>query len=258
MLGIVIPLKSKAISRDWQVTSEALAATLRSIAQQSSKQYQAVVVGHDIPEGFEAQFPQVTFGTVGFPPPDRSAPGFSHKELIKDKNLKIAKGLQLLNEYTEILYWYALDSDDLLADDFVDTVLAEAEGKAGLIIDGGYIIYQDAGRCLPIDNLSLYCGSTSVLAREHVNIPEQLSVEMLKGIPWSRYPHMQIASFFQTELELPFASLKKPLLAYVLGSGDNISDKWRDSPWKALKAFLKPYLKGQRIRPDFKAKFALK
>ncbi|MBW8191625.1 hypothetical protein K0504_11305 [Neiella marina] len=258
MLGIVIPLKSKAISRDWQVTSDALAATLCSIAQQTSGQYQAVVVGHDIPEGFAERFKHIQFATVDFAVPNRSAPDFTHKELIKDKNLKIARGLQLLSSSPEIAFWYGLDSDDLLADDFVETVLTEAKGRAGLIIDGGFIVYQRANRVIPIDNLSLYCGSTSVVAREYILIPQELSVEGLIGVPWSRYPHMQIAEFFKTELKLPYANLKKPLLAYVLGSGDNISDKWRDSPWKALKAFLKPYLKGRKIGASFKAKFALK
>ena len=49
-LGIVIPLKAKLVAKDWPTTCKNLERTVSSILNQSSSNFQAVVVGHDCPE----------------------------------------------------------------------------------------------------------------------------------------------------------------------------------------------------------------
>jgi hypothetical protein len=49
-LGIVIPLKSQTVSRDWGAVSRCLEATLHSLDKQSCRDWLAVVVGHEKPQ----------------------------------------------------------------------------------------------------------------------------------------------------------------------------------------------------------------
>lgn len=255
-LGIVIPLKSKKISKNWQITSDALAATLNSVKNQRLKNYKTVVVGHEIPNDFTNIYPDVIFVTVDFPVPDRSSPDFSHKDLINDKNLKVIKGLQTLAG-NEIDYWFPLDSDDVLSTDFTQQLEDIEEGVAGALIQGGYILYQEQNRAIPTQEMVTYCGSTSIISNQFVQIPKTLSVDNMTGSPWSRYAHMSMADFFTKELKLPYKVISQPVLGYVLGSGDNISDRWRDNPWKNIKAYIKPYLKGKRIDKQIQQLFSL-
>jgi len=44
----------------------------------------------------------------------------------------------------------------------------------------------------------------------------------------------------------------------MLATGDNISDKWRDSPLKVLKAALRPYLKGKIISKQMYQEFGIR
>ncbi len=255
-LGIIIPLKSKKISKDWQVTSLSLANTLNSLINQTLNSYTAIVIGHDIPEGFEKRYPSITFLTVDIPVPDRNLTTFSHKDLILDKNLKIIRGMQALRN-EGIDYWYGLDADDLLSNDFVDSV-QQINNSAGAIIDGGYLIYKSQNRFIPCKDIYVYCGSTSIIADRYMNIPETLDEKNMDGIPWCRYPHMNIGKFFSDEIQQPCIRIKQPVLGYVLGHGDNISDKWRDNFWKNIKAYIKPYIKGKKISLRIKSTFSLR
>ena len=245
-LGIVIPLKSKAISKNWDVTVNSLIATLKSVFAQNSTDFIVAVAGHEIPEGLQTSFPHLHVVKVDFLPPNRSSPDFNHSKLIQDKNLKIAFAMRaLLNN--NVSHWYALDSDDLLSRDFVSTVLRLVCGKSGAIIEGGYLLYQDVCRAIPCKEMSQLCGSTSILSDDLVDIPKTPSLETISGIPWSRIPHMQIRQFFDNETTAPYTVIQEPILGYVLASGDNISDRWRDNFWRRMKAKAKPFLKGKKF-----------
>ncbi len=52
-IGIVIPLKSKSVSKNWDVTSSNLLRTVKSIEMQACPDFRSVVVGHDIPDFFD-------------------------------------------------------------------------------------------------------------------------------------------------------------------------------------------------------------
>lgn len=255
-LGIVIPLKSKKISRDWSVTTGLLSGTLKSIQAQLCKDFVVAVAGHEIPDGFSERFPEVKFLAVDIPVPNRNSPDFSHKKLIEDKNLKIAHAMCALKE-EGVSHWYGLDSDDLLANTFVGTVLDNIGTAAGAVLEGGYFLYHDISRAIKTDAMTQYCGSTSIIADEFVVVPDEPCLENINSIPWSRYPHMIIHEFFNNEIQKPFSVIKEPILGYVLASGDNISDRWRDSWWKATKAKLKPFIKGQKYTKLLISTFSL-
>lgn len=256
-LGIVIPLKSKVISRNWDVTVAALVETLNSIVNQTNDNYCVAVVGHDIPAELRQQFPNFEFVTVDWDAPNRELPGFSHRDMLIDKGLKIVRGFQTLRDQN-VDYWFQLDSDDLLRQDFIEQAQA-IKGTGGGVVLGGYFVYKEIDRVITTDEMVIYSGSTFLLAAKHVDIPEHTDLveEDMKCSPWGRYPHMTIDQFFTDEVKEEFVSLREPILGYVLANGDNISDAWRDTWWKRLKAKLRPYLKGSRFTPSLKKQFGI-
>ncbi len=255
-LGIVIPFKSKQVSNSWSTTCDALWHTLQTIIKQSNQSFSVAVVGHEKPDFFDriAQ-DNIQFVTVDAPAPDRSSANFSHRDYLDDKSLKIATGIKLLKSQ-DIDYWYQLDADDLMALNFVDTISKQPKAS-GYIINHGYILYKNRGRVIANDDLILYCGSTSIIADAHMPTPTDFSTTGVNIIPWCRYPHMTFDQFFIQELDDPALVINDRLLCYVLGSGDNISDAWRDNWWKKLKAYLKPIIKGQRISKELQQQFLL-
>ena len=257
-LGIVLPLKSKQISKSWDTTCAALKRTLDSLLQQSDQQFRIAIGGHEKPEFLSsAPYQHIVFVTVPIAPPDRSHPEFSHKHLIRDKNFKIAFAIDALKKTGDIDYWYQLDADDVLHIDFVNKIQV-VDGHAGAVIEGGFIFYPHQKRAIGTQQMSQYCGSTSIIADQYMTLPAMLDDTTLTQIPWARYPHMAMANFFKDELNTTYLTLKEPLIGYMLATGDNISDKWRDSPLKVLKAALRPYLKGKIISKQMYQEFGIR
>ena len=256
-LGIVIPLKSKRVSRNWKTTKDSLHRTLNSIENQVCRNFCVAVVGHEVPEDLVKIFPDVIFESINLPVPNRKDPDFSHRTLLIDKGLKIVKGFQILQKH-DVDYWFQLDSDDLLRDDFVET-LQLVVGKSGGIIQGGYFMYFKQNKVIPTEEMVLHSGSTFIMAARHVKIPTEtdLQEQHMKCSPLGRYPHMTIADYFAKEVKEDYVVFKKPILGYVLASGDNISDVWRDTSLKKIRSILKPYIKGQRFTKTLKKRFGV-
>ncbi len=253
-LGIIVPLKSKKISRDWQITSEALESTINAILSQSNENYVVVVVGHDCPEFLSSlDNNKITFTEVSTPAPDRQLVNFTNKELINDKNLKIITGLLLL-EKESLSYIYQLDSDDLIHKDFVKTILAQNE-CAGMIINGGYIYYKSLKRMILTKHVHHLCGSTNIISTKYLSFPPKADLKYVNDVPWTKYRHMNLYKFFNDDINKPFKTLEIPLLAYVVASGDNFSDRWRDNWFKQFKWYMKPYLFGKKINNLFNKNF---
>lgn len=258
-VGIVIPLKSKAVSNDWNSVCRALQNTLRSIAGQSHTDYQVQVVGHEAPEIDWPKSNVRRFHQLEIPIPDITGDGgFQERESfdrILDKNRKIVRGMQLL-ESDDITHWFYLDADDLVHRDFVKTIL-EFNPPHGAILDQGYLYFQDVQRFAATDQLSKLCGSTSVLNAEPISVPAGLEREDLNKIPWCRYSHFSMDQYFQEYFQTAPTPIPHPMIAYVLGHGDNCSDEFRKRPVARLKSWLKPYLTGRAVDRDFRQNFAI-
>ena len=255
--GIVIPLKSRRISRDWNVTSAALEATLESIKHQTNSNFVVAIAGHDCPD-FLANMKDVRFKfvKVDYDAPDRNSPGFTNKELINDKLLKIMNGLIAIKE--EPLSWiYQLDSDDLIRNDFIDTINSFPDAKA-IIIEGGYVYYKSCNRIIETNKMDKLCGSIAIVKPNSFSIPPSADLKYRGDIPWTKYRHRSIYRFFEDESGSQCFRTSQKLLAYVLANGDNLSDRWRDNLFKKAKAILKPYIVGSKISPKVKSLFSIK
>ena len=215
-IGIVIPLKAASASRNWASTCERLVDTLASLGIQTSQNYEAVVVGHDCPAEIEWG-KKVTFHAIDTPAPTLEiAKEFAtdNRRFTLDKNRKIVRGMQALRN-ANIDYWFTLDADDLIHRDFVKTV-SETRTDTGMLLNGGYLIYLPHKRCTPCNNMVQLCGSTSVLCSHRISIPESLDETEIEKVPWCRYAHMNMASYFKDELGSESLDITTPLIGYVL------------------------------------------
>jgi len=253
-IGIAIPLKSKQISRDWEVTCASLKATIDSILIQSDSDYNVVVVGHDCPDFLSTiSHSNIKFVRATFSAPDRNSPSFTTKDLINDKTLKIISCLyELKNE--SLTYVYQLDSDDLIHKDFVKKIKSIANTSA-IILESGYLYYKSSNRYIETTELDQLCGSTVVVAANAFTFPSKVDISLIHDIPWTKYRHMNIYKFFEFDTKQAYIRLNEKLVTYVLASGDNFSDRWRDSWIKKLKWKLKPYLQGRKVDTEFKRNF---
>jgi len=259
-LGIVIPLKSAVASRNWKRTCGMLEGTLRSILGQTSEQWEAVVVGHEKPEGVPSlDSGRVDFLSLDLPVPPLK-PGGSylfHRDFdyILDKNRKIVRGLQGLRD-REITHWFVLDADDLLHRQLVEkTVLPDEAKDQGALLNRGYLFYPDLKRQIPCDHLIQICGSTTILPSSWVEVPESLAADW-SGVPWCRLSHADMGLLFRERQSAPNFPEER-LIAYVQGYGDNCSDEFRQGLVRGFKAWLKPRLIGRRMDAGFCRDFSL-
>lgn len=216
-----------------------------------------MVVGHDVPNRID--WPdRVTFHSIDTAAPSlHTAADFAtdNRRFTLDKNRKIVRGMQLLRD-ARIDYWFTLDADDLIHTDFVKTI-AGIQTDAGMLIQGGYLIYQPSQRFRFCDNMVQLCGSTSVLCDDRFDLPLTLDEKDIESVPWCRYPHMKIADYFSNELNSEFVTLDTPLVGYVLGHGDNCSDGYRVGWMETCKSKLKPWIQGRRMPSGLRSQFGI-
>ena len=259
-LGIIIPLKSRKVSSDWKTVCNSLESTLTSIKNQSRNNYNVMVVGHEEPDFLRAFYSE-TFGFHSIkeipPPTKKNNTKITQEQYTSDKNMKIAKAIELLKKKDKtISHWFALDADDLIHKDFIKIFL-KSNIKAGAIINHGYLYYINSQRLLECNELSLYCGSTGIISDEYINCPSNIDINTIKNIPFCRYPHMHLDQFFSNEVKKPYTEIEEKVIIYVLSNGENISDGYRNNWLSQCKAYLKPYIKGKKISLKIKSSFSL-
>jgi hypothetical protein len=213
-LGIVIPLKSKKVARDWNVVCNLLSRTLASIEHQSDRRYEVAIVGHDMPEFIRGSTWQAAFVSVTHPIPDLSGDRDSQRRARGwDQGEKIRLGVVALSPKA-ITDWFVLDADDWVHRSMVQFVLNKPS-NTGLVLDGGYIFSLRSEWAMPKKDLSKYCGSTAVIPSSALNGENEF-----RDAPWLRYAHMDMDSFFRDN-EVPFTKVFEPLVCWVVDHGDN-------------------------------------
>lgn len=254
--GIVIPLKSKRISRDWAVTSAALEGTVNSIINQTNDNFVVAIAGHDCPEFLEnLNDPRFIFVKVDYEAPNRNEPNFTNQELINDKVLKIMTAIIALKD--ESLSWiYQLDSDDLMRNDFISNVYKFPKSSA-IIVEGGYLLYQSSKRVMETEEMDHLCGSVVIVDPSTFTFPLSADLKYIHDVPWTKYRHMNIYKFFEDK-NLTVYRTKEKLLTYLLATGDNFSDRWRTGLISNIKSLLKPYVYGKSLSQKYKNQFSIK
>jgi phage pi2 protein 07 len=265
-LGIVIPLKSSVVSRDWIQICKLLNRTLDSIINQTLNNWSVVVVGHEKP----LDVPLIDSGNVLFHPIELDAPHANldikknviNKQIydyILDKTQKIVRGFQILKNQ-DITHWFVLDADDLLHRDFIKKTISRpnCEYKA-VILNHGWIYYPNVSRIIPCHYLANICGSTTIIPSKLVKVPDYPSFEFgddWKGIPWCVHSHGDMFDYLCKKIGIENVYIpKEKLISYVMSYGDNCSDEFRQGRLKEIKSKLKPWVFGKKVGREYNDNF---
>ncbi|MBD0265677.1 MAG: glycosyltransferase family 2 protein [Tolypothrix sp. Co-bin9] len=175
MLVFLIPIKSSKVATSWTELSKLFERCLRSVCNQTSSEFQVIVVCHERPE-ISFHHPQVHYIEVDFPIPDSTLP-----EKMKDKRKKLAVGLLAARELkpTHIM---PVDADDCISKRLASYV-AQSPQSNGWYIDIGYE-YQEGSSKIMVRKEAFYklCGTCNIINYRLFSLPDKvLGDEPLTG-----------------------------------------------------------------------------
>ena len=163
MIGIVIPLKAKRMSADWQMTEALLRQTLASVSRQSCQAFRVLIVCHEIPDVGPKQarwtLPPIGIAGAPFSPPSERV-AF---QMRQDKERKVAIGIaRLLREGCDWIM--KLDADDLLAQETCKFI--EESGTDAVIFRKGIVrLSESKWHLLEPSNFHRVCGTCFAFRR---------------------------------------------------------------------------------------------
>jgi hypothetical protein len=262
-IGIVIPLKAKAVSKDWKQVQNSLERTLRSVINQTSKSYKVCVVGHDRPNCLKENgqfFESVTYYQFdAFPPPCIIDGDDEHNQLKyeRDRCYKIFTGISKLNfENKEIIHWYPLDADDLLHKNLVETVLTKSNFEA-FIIKNGYVFYEAMNVLNRTKSFNIFCGSSAILSSSLLSLPVEINEDNYTKFLFTKVGHVNMEQYL-IENKVKFNVPKDSLAIYMRDNGENISRSGKWGMFYAVKRNLKAIVRFHFFSGKLKDSFALK
>jgi hypothetical protein len=173
MLVFIIPLKSQKISKSWQLQSKLVERCVKSICNQTSSDFRAIVVCHEKPN-FTFERPELEYLQVDFPPPDLNveerqelasyAYGWSEKIVRQnaDKAKKVRAGLNYAEKY-QPSHFMVVDADDCV-NRYIAQFVSDRRDEDGWILKKGYA-HKEGSKFL-FTNLKTFnqlCGTSLIL-----------------------------------------------------------------------------------------------
>jgi hypothetical protein len=241
-IGIVIPLKAKVISKNWEHVCDSVKQTVNSVLNQQCQKFRVAVIGHDCPaflQNAKHSGDNIFIDFNEFSPPQRTKDEPSNQlKYETDRCSKILKGIMNLKKRDdEITHWFALDADDLMHESFVSTLTQTPEFE-GFLIKNGYFYFQQSGIFNKTNEFFIYCGSSAVISDKYFNLPKEINNKSFRAIPFGDVSHVHMDRYFES-MNISYISPEAPLMMYVRGHGDNISDGYLDTFYVRLKQMVR-------------------
>lgn len=219
LLGIVIPLKSKVVSKNWLDVTEALQKTLGSIQNQTIEQVMTVVVCHEVPDIPIRHCQGFQFISVDqFPPPNVKGLERKPRQLLyeKDRTQKINIGVKALLE-RGCTHIFSLDADDLIHRDFTQTIKNNASAQA-ILLKRGFLNFQQYNVVNYTESFDVFCGSCCVMNASTVYL--QRDNELYTFFEWYSHPNYEKSlKMIGMEYVVP----EEYIVMYMREHGENIS-----------------------------------
>jgi len=181
MIGFIVPVKPKSVSKNWTYENLLLQRTTESICAQTDQSFRLVIVYNDPPE-INFEHPNIIFVHYPFPSVlvndiedlDYVLKYYSedYAEKMMDKGKKIHYGCKIAAE-AGCTYMMGIDSDDLISNKISAFVNKNAgSNKAGWRIKKGFI-YEEGSRILIKQfNMQNINGGTHIIRYDLITIPD--------------------------------------------------------------------------------------
>ncbi len=177
MLYFLIPLRSKASSKDWDKVTLDFNNTLNSVFNQNNSDFKVLVALHDIPEVFNDFGDKLELIKVDYPEPN----------LVEYKNVtrldqqrldKYTKKRFLMQRVRELGGGYTMfvDADDFISNKIADYI-AKKEPQHGVIFENGYEFYPKKFKIKKCPHFNNICGTSAVIYYTPEELPETARFE---------------------------------------------------------------------------------
>jgi hypothetical protein len=216
-IAFAISLKSKTVSRDWNVVQANLAKTLRSILSNTDQNLRILIAGHEKPEIEELQHDRVAWLPVDFPPPVDSN-RFSYDKLLK----RLVIGAYLKKKGFSG-YFMPIDADDWIHYRFVEFIRSRPFSDA-FIVKKGFMANLVREEIWVRDHFYNGCGSSAVVYFSNSDFSLSTKMRIVQGTSFGVVlkPHMRIAQHLE-EMNKKYTMIDVPLVSWVIGNGENLT-----------------------------------
>lgn len=218
MIYFLIPLRSKAASKNWEEVSRVFNRTLASVYNQTDPDFRIFVACHDIPSLEKTYDARVEFIQAETPVPT------TPHEMMLDKGYKIslmAQRLRLLGGG----YTMLVDSDDLVSNR-IAAFVKQHPNRNGFLSKYGYVYNEGLPYMKKVYKLHRICGSCSIVNYRTEDLPEDLPKDLWDLKPFEKYVIRKSHRYIPDYLENNGRKLDTcPFITtvYVRNTGDNHS-----------------------------------
>ena len=212
-----ISLKSKQASQSWEKVQNCLSNTIKTILNNTDKNFIIIVAGHEKPNIPEMSSNKVIWLQVNTKPP-KDLSEFSKDKMYKRKTI----GAYLRNAGFSG-YFLPTDADDWVHCKFVEYVRQLPISKYYIVNKGLFVNILNQ-KCSLKNNFYRHCGTSTIFYFNNHEFPLTVKKEDVKNVPFSvvTRSHSNVINNFK-DLGIDYSFIDFPAIAYILGHGDNIS-----------------------------------
>lgn len=255
-LAIIIPLKAKSISKNWEKVEECLFNTLESIKNQTNNHYIALVVGHDCPSflGDGNYHENIKFLKYTLQAPPTITDSYENNQINfeNDRVRKIFFGFKSLEEST-LTHVFPLDADDVISKHLVEEV-SKLPKNGNLLIKKGYILYKNDRLLNKTENFNLFCGSSFIISIK--TIYETSKSEALDDFIFKKVGHVSMENYLINN-KISYQTSDKRLAIYIRENGENISRIKSGKFFYYLIRSIKARLRRKKITHEISTEFSI-
>lgn len=213
MLAFIVPVKSKKVTADWEIFSQLVERTLRSITNQTSDEYFVVVVCHERPE-LLFEHPKVIFQSVEFDPPPVHSGNYQYRCDLReaDKSQKIMEALKIPS-VADSDFVMVVDSDDMISNKIAGFVASHKTSFiSGWFADSGYLYFEGEKVIWKLKKgFNQRCGTCQIIKPDIL----PLFIDYQEGM-FLDHKRIQVSENILLQ-PLPF-----PSVIYSMANGENI------------------------------------
>jgi hypothetical protein len=213
MVRFIVPLQSPKASANWSTVSRFCNYTLASIANQTTTDFEVVLVCNEVPENFKPH-EKIKVILTDLPPPTGRG-----QIRMEDKWKKVRIGLANYRSSADA-YYMVVDADDRVSKHLARFV-TEQDYKPGWFVDKGYVYDYGFPWIFNHNRLDLLCGTSSIVFCEAHLLPTG-SDDKAAACPIVTYGHTGIKRHFD-EAGTPLKALPFRGSIYVSHTGENDS-----------------------------------
>lgn len=181
MIGFIVPIKPKAVSKNWDYDNLLLERTVKSICAQSDQNFRLIIVYSDKPQ-IKFNHPNIIFLHYAFPSVKANEIEDldfvleyytkEYAEKMMDKGKKIHYGCKTaIQEGCE--YLMGIDSDDLISSKLAAFANKNANSKnPGWRIKKGFIYEEGSWLLVKKFDIQNINGSTHIIRKDLITIPD--------------------------------------------------------------------------------------